>query len=377
VAVLGPRQAGKSTFAKQLAAEWPANTITYFDLEDPAAEAQLADPRLALSPLRGLVVLDEIQRHPELFPLIRVLADRPGVPAQFLVLGSASPELLRQSSETLAGRIAYSEIGPFDLGEIAEAQAHDRQVMDLSDVLRLWRRGGLPRSFLAGDEAASFEWRRQFVRTFLERDLPMLGVRTPPEVMRRFWSMISHWNGQVWNAAELSRSLGVSRPTVDRYLDVLCSTFMVQRLLPWHTNAGKREVKAPKVFVADSGLLHAILNLREHEDLLGHPKAGASWEGFAIRQIVRRLAADERECFFWALHSGGELDLLVLRGRVRRGFEIKLTQSPRVTVSMRNAMEALQLDSLDVVHAGPETYPMSERVRALSLLNLERDLERL
>ena len=361
VALLGARQVGKTSLARALAARHVRSTR--FDLEDPAQRAQLDDAGLALRALRGLVVLDEIQRRPELFPVLRVLADRPRTPARFLVLGSASPELLRQASESLAGRIAFHELGGFDLEEVGGPAWR-----------QLWLRGGFPRSFLARSAADSLAWRRDFISTFLERDLPQLGISTPAATLRRFWSMLAHWHGQVWNASEFARAFGVSVQTVGRYLDQLEGTFVVRRLQPWHENLSKRQVKAPKVYVADSGLLHALLGLPGERDLLGHPKAGASFEGFAIGQVARRLGARRDECHFWATHAGAELDLLIVRGRTRLGFEVKLSEAPAVTTSMKVALTDLKLQRLDVIHAGDRTFPLTPRVRALALSRLVQDL---
>jgi uncharacterized protein len=358
VAILGPRQVGKTSIARNLA-EVYEERATFFDLESPVTLARLAEPMLVLEPLRGLVVLDEIQRRPELFPILRVLADRPGQPARFLVLGSASPELLRQTSESLAGRIHFHELGGFALDETGS------ETLD-----RLWLRGGFPLSFLADSEVASFEWRRDFIRTFLERDLPQLGIQTPGETLRRFWTMLAHVHGQTWNGAEFSRSFGVSVPTVQRYLDLLSSTFVVHQLRPWFENLGKRQVKSPKVYLSDSGLAHALLGITDREDLESHPRLGASWEGFAIREIVERLGARPEEAFFWSTHGGAELDLLVIRGRRRLGFEIKRTDAPKVTPSMRIALADLKLDRLDVIHAGEFDFPMTEGIRAVPLAKI-------
>jgi predicted AAA+ superfamily ATPase len=365
VGLIGARQVGKSTLARSLIAGGKLKA-TVFDLEDPRALARLEPPMLALEGLKGLVVLDEIQRRPDLFPVLRVLADRPRHPARFLVLGSASPELLRQSSETLAGRIAYHELSGFDLSE-AGAPALER----------LWLRGGFPSSFTARTETASFQWRRQFIRTFVEREISELELGLSPAVVGRFWNMLAHYHGQIWNAAELARAFGVSEKTVRSYLDFLVATFVAQRLPPWHENIGKREVKAPKVYISDSGLLHGLLGVVTRDDLLGHPKRGASWEGFAVRQITSRLGAHPRECFFWALHSGAELDLLVMRGRTRLGFEVKHTDSPEVTPSMRSALENLGLAHLYVVHAGEETFPLGPKITALPLRRVWQDLDKL
>jgi len=362
VAILGPRQVGKTTLARAIGKSWKG-PVTAFDLEDPGDVASLADPLLALRPLRGLVILDEVQRRPELFPVLRVLADRPRTPARFLVLGSASPELLQQSSESLAGRLALHELGPFSIGEIGAARLD-----------QLWLRGGFPLSFLARSGRASLDWRLDFVSTFLARDLPQLGVSIPATTLRRFWTMLAHYHGQVWNAAEFARSFGVSDMTVRRYLDLLAATFVVRILLPWHENLGKRQVKSPKIYIADSGVLHALLNLGAREDIERHPKVGASFEGFAIASIVDRLRARWDECYFWATHAGAELDLLVVRGRTRIGFEIKRTVAPAVTPSMRTAIKDLKLSRLDVIHAGDRTFPLAPRIRAVALSRLLDDV---
>ncbi len=363
VAILGARQVGKTTLAQQLIEHHPAGA-TFFDLENPDDLARLAEPMLTLKALRGLVVLDEIQRLPEVFPILRVLADRPGLPARFLVLGSASPDLLRQTSESLAGRIHYHELTGFALDEVGVEASQ-----------RLWLQGGFPPAFLADSPRESADWRRDFVRTFLERDLPQLGVRVPAETLRRFWTMVAHYHGQTWNAAELARALGVSGGTVRHYLDILTASLVVRQLQPWFENLGKRQVKAPKVYLADSGLLHTLLNLETFHDLTGHPKIGASWEGFVLSEVSRCLGARREECFFWATHSGAELDLLVVRGQRRLGFEIKYTSAPRVLRSMHIALADLKLDRLDVVHGGEHTFPLGERIRALPLSRLEEDLE--
>jgi predicted AAA+ superfamily ATPase len=362
VAILGARQVGKTTLARDLRRTWTGPTVA-FDLEDPADVARLTDPLLALGPHRGLVVLDEIQRRPDLFPLLRVLADRPGTPARFLVLGSAAPDLLRQSSESLAGRIAFHELNGFSLAELGPARLD-----------RLWLRGAFPRSVLARSGRESFEWRGDFIRTFLERDLPQLGVSIPAATLRRFWTMLAHYHGQIWNGSEFGRAFGVSDMTVRRYLDVLAGTFVVHVLAPWHEHLGKRQVKSPKVFLSDTGLLHALLDVRSAEDLECHPKVGASWEGLAIDAIVDRLHVPWHECFFWATHGGAELDLLVVHGRMRVGFEIKRTTAPHVTPSMRIALHDLKLARLDVVHAGSHTFPLAPKIRAVAMSRLLADL---
>lgn len=356
VAIVGARQTGKTTLANRIVQDFPG-TAHRFDLEDPRDEARLAAPMLVLEALEGLVVIDEIQRMPALFPVLRVLADRAGTRVRYLILGSAAPELIRGSSESLAGRIAYHELPGFD---IQEAGAES--------INALWQRGGLPRSLLAASDTASLRWRREYIRSYLERDIPALGFRLAPTTLRRFWSMLAHYSGQLWNGAELARAFGVSEPTVRHYLDILSATCMVRVLPPWHENLGKRQVKAPKVYLADSGLLHALLDIgTTPEALLGHPRVGASWEGFVLHQIVRALKADWQDCTHWRLHTGAELDLLVSRGDRRLGFEIKRTDAPRFTPSMKSALDALRLERLFVVHAGSTAWLLAERVEALPL----------
>jgi len=364
VALLGARQVGKTTLAGQIAGEF-AGHVTSFDLEDPADLALLEDPGLALRPLKGLVVLDEAQRRPDLFPLLRVLADRPAQPARFLLLGSSSPELIGKVSETLAGRVAFHSLPGFTPDEVGS---------DADTLHRLWLRGGLPRAFLAGTDEASAEWLCAFLRTFLERDLARLGVSLPADTLRRFWSMLAHWHGQVWNGAEFGRAFGVSGHTVRRYLDALVGTYVVRLLPPWFENLAKRQVRSPKVYLSDPGVLHALLGIASHDDLLGHPKVGASWEGLALDLVLRRLGARDEEAFFWATHAGAELDLLVVRGRTRLGFEFKRREAPRLTPSMRHARDDLRLDRLVVVHAGPRDYPLADRVEALGLARVWTEL---
>jgi predicted AAA+ superfamily ATPase len=358
--MLGARQVGKTTLARELVARYGGSS-TYLDLEDPEAFARLEEPKLALEPLRGLVVLDEIQRRPELFPVLRVLADRPRTPARFVVLGSASPGLLRQASESLAGRIVYHELEGLSLDEVGE----DRSQL-------LWRRGGFPPAFLAPSEEGSSAWRREFIRAFLERDIPQLGIRVPAVTLNRFWRMLAHYHGQLWNGVELARAFGVAHTTVRHYLDILTGALVIRQLLPWHENIGKRQVKAPKVYLADSGLLHTLLGLQSQEDLEGHPKVGASWEGFVLKEIIRHLGAQKEECFFWATHAGAELGLLVIRGRTRLGFEINRTAAPRVTPSMRSALHSLGLERLTVIHAGDHAFPLAERIEAIPLAELRQ-----
>jgi hypothetical protein len=363
VAILGARQVGKTTLARQFL-DGRKGPMTVFDLESAEDLALLRDPLLALRRLEGLVVIDEVQRRPDLFTSLRVLVDEPRGRRRFLVLGSASPELLQQSSETLAGRIAYHELDGLGLDEVGA-----------SEWARLWRRGGFPRSFLARSEAASLRWRRSLIRTYLERDIPALGLRLPAPALRRFWMMLAHYHGQVWNASEFARSFGVAHTTVQRYLDVLAETFMVRQLQPWHENIGKRQVRSPKVFVRDSGLLHALLGLSDARAIDSHPKVGASWEGFALGAVVSRLGALPEECFFWATHSGAELDLLVIRGARRLGFGFKLTTAPEVSRSMRTAREDLSLTELCVIHAGSRSFDMERGIRAIAFERLLDDLK--
>jgi len=365
VGILGARQVGKTTLAGQLASARKGATHR-FDLEDPRDVARLEDAMLALADLRGLVVIDEVQRRPDLFPALRVLADRRRRPARFLVLGSASPDLLRQSSETLAGRIHYHRLDGLGLDEVSPKQSS-----------KLWLRGGFPRAFLARSEASSMAWRLGFIETFLQRDLPQLGLDVSAETLRSFWTMLAHYHGQIFNASVLGRSLGVSAPTVVRYLDLLVATFVVRRLRPWHANIKKRQVKSPKIYINDTGLLHALLNLPQRLDLDRHPKVGASWESFAMNEVVAQLGARWDECSFWATHQGAELDLLVVRGRRRLGFELKRSSAPRLTPSMRIAARDLSLTRLTVIHAGKDSYPLARHIRAVPLSRLRQEVPQL
>ncbi|MFZ9752494.1 MAG: ATP-binding protein [Cyanobium sp.] len=351
VALLGPRQCGKTTLARQLV---PVTSANYFDLEDPISLARLEEPLTALDELRGTVVIDEVQRRPELFPLLRVLADRAETPARFLILGSASPALLRQSSESLAGRLEIVEMAGFDLAEVGLAGAE-----------ALWLRGGFPRAFLAASEGDSLIWRRDFIRALLESDLPQLGVRVPSATLQRFWAMLAHFHGQLWNGTELGRSLGVSQTSCRRYLDLLEGVFMVRLLQPWHANLLKRQVKAPKIYIRDTGLLHQLLQIGDRDALLCHPRLGASWEGFVIEQLL--AAWRPESAWFWATHGGAELDLLVSRGGRRIGVEIKRADAPRLSASMRQALGDLELDQLLVVTPGERGYRLNERARVVSL----------
>jgi len=351
VALLGPRQCGKTTLARQLV---PVASANYFDLEDPISLARLDEPLTALAELRGTVVIDEVQRRPELFPLLRVLADRAETPARFLILGSASPALLRQSSESLAGRLEIVEMAGFDLAEVG-----------LDKAQALWLRGGFPRAFLAGSEGDSLIWRRDFIRTLLESDLPQLGVRVPGATLQRFWAMLAHFHGQLWNGAELGRSLGLSQTSCRRYLDLLEGVFMVRLLQPWHANLLKRQVKAPKLYIRDTGLLHQLLQIGDRDALLCHPRLGASWEGFVVEQLLATWQPEG--AWFWATHGGAELDLLVHHGDRTIGVEIKRADAPRLSASMRQALQDLQLDQLLVVTPGDRSYRLNERARVVSL----------
>ena len=361
VGIIGARQVGKTTMARQLANDWKEPTH-WFDLESPEDMARLSDPLLALRGRDGLVILDEIQRAPELFPVLRVLTDAADRKCRFLLLGSASPQLIAHASESLAGRIEYMRLNGFGLDDLPPNSLQKR-----------WIRGGFPRSFTASSEKASFAWRKAFIRTFLERDLPQLGVNVSATTMRRFWTMLAHYHGQTWNASEFGRSFGVADTTARNYLDRLTDALVVRQLSPWHENISKRQAKAPKIYLADSGILHALLNLPEQEDVECHPKCGASWEGVAIEQIVRCLQANDEDGYYWATHAGAELDFLFVRGQTRLGFEMKRTTAPVITKSMRVALEDLKLDRLYVVHSGPHRFPLSDRILALPLDLLYRE----
>jgi predicted AAA+ superfamily ATPase len=351
VALLGPRQCGKTTLARDFV---PVQSPNYFDLEDPAGLARLAEPDLALRRLRGLVVIDEIQRRPDLFPLLRVLADRRPLPARFLILGSASPELLRQSSETLAGRMETVPLEGFRLSDVGVTR-QDRH----------WLRGGFPLAFTARSEQDSLAWRRGFLQTFLERDIPQLGIRIPALALRRFWGMLAHHHAQIWNAAELARSLGVGEATVRRYLDLLSGVFMVRQLSPWYENLGKRQVKAPKIYVRDSGLLHVLLGIGSRHDWEMHPKVGGSWEGYVVEEVLKALQPEE--AYFWATHQGAELDLLLFKNGKRIGVECKRSDAPVLTPSMRIALADLHLDRLHVLYPGTRRYSLAKNVEVVPL----------
>ena len=354
VVLTGPRQCGKTTLARQLVDETSEN---YFDLENPIDLARLREPMTALASLVGLVVIDEVQRRPELFSVLRVLADRRGIPARFLILGSAAGDLLRQSSESLAGRAERIELGGFSLREVG---------VDAESAL--WRRGGFPLSFLPSREADSVAWRRQFVLTLTERDLPQWGVRVPSAALQRFWTMLAHYHGQIWNSADPARALGVSESTTRRYLDLLTDAYMVRQLQPWHANTKKRQVKSPKVYVRDSGLLHQLLGIGSVKDLLGHPKLGASWEGFVIEQVLAHEPHDE--AYFWATHQGAEIDLLLRRGGDWLGVECKRSDAPTMTKSIGIALDDLNLARVAVIYPGGKKFALADRVEAVPVARL-------
>jgi hypothetical protein len=359
-ALLGPRQCGKTTLARQLAERGKAH---FFDLETGVSRARLENhPELALSELQGLVVIDEIQRLPGLFATLRPMADRPGRPTRFLILGSASPELVKGVSESLAGRVGFVDLSGFSLEEVG------------ADSLPvLWQRGGFPRSFLAASDSAGERWRQNFIRTYLERDIPRLGIRISAETLRRFWMMIAHYHGQIWNGAELARSFGVSEPTVRHYLDLLTGTFLLRQLPPWFENLAKRQYKTPKVYVRDSVLLHSLLGARRHDDLLAHPKLGASWEGFALEQVLHVVGAER--AFFWGTHAGAELDLVLFRGGRRYGVDFKYGDAPAMTKSMRIALEDLKLEGAWFVYPGKESYRVHVKVRVCPLPEMLQEFE--
>ena len=350
-ALLGPRQCGKTTLARMIAEREPC---TYFDLENPVDNRRLSAPMRTLEGLTDLVVIDEVQRRPDLFELLRVLVDRPQNATLFLLLGSASPQLVKGVSESLAGRIGFVDLSGFNLGEVGDEHQD-----------RLWIRGGFPRSFLADDNSASILWRDDFVRTFLERDIPQLGITIPSETLRRFWTMVAHYHGQVWNAADFARSLGTSENTARRYLDILAGAYVVRVLPPWFENIRKRQVKAPKVYIRDSGILHTLLQLRTLAHLQGHPKIGASWEGFAIEHVISTF--ETRDAYFWATHAGAELDLLVMTAGRRYGFEFKYADAPGRTRSMHSAIKDLQLEHLWVVYPGVQEYTLHERISVIPM----------
>ncbi len=354
-ALLGPRQVGKTTLASRFSADFPPETIHLFDLENPLDLTQFDNPILLLAPLvqaGSLIIIDEIQRRPELFPVLRVLIDKN--PGKFLILGSASRDLIQQSSETLAGRLGYIEVTPFSYAETKEKE-------------NLWLRGGFPRSYLAESIEESFLWREAYIRTFLERDIPSLGFNIPAQQVYRFWMMLCHYHGQTLNVSDLARSLAISDHMVRKYLDILVGTFMIRILHPWFENISKRQVKAPKIYFRDSGILHALLGIRNEKQLTSYPRLGAFWEGFALEEVLRKYQAGQDECFFWATQSGAELDLFLLREGKRLGFEFKYSDSPKLTASMHIAYADLKLDHLYVIYPGKGRFPLTENITACGL----------
>ena len=349
VALLGPRQCGKTTLARELV---DSASLNYFDLEDPESMIRLGDPKTAFASLKGLVVIDEVQRRPDLFPVLRVLLDRKPLPAKFLILGSASPDLLQQSSESLAGRLEMIVMGGFGLTEIG-----------LKNYSRLWLRGGFPLSFLAKSDIDSFIWRKSFIQMFLERDLRQQGINIPTVSLHRFWTMLAHSHGQIWNAVPPASSLGVSEHTVRRYLDILTGVFMVRQLQPWHANIKKRQVKAPKVYIRDTGVLHALLGLKNESETLKHPRCGASWEGFVIEEVIRSVDPDD--IYFWATHNGAEIVMVFTKGGRMYGVECKRADAPAMTPSIRIALEDLKLERITVIYPGEKRYSLHKKVEVV------------
>jgi uncharacterized protein len=349
VALIGPRQCGKTTLCRQIL---PESSINYFDLEDPASLSRLDEPMTALSPLQGLVVIDEIQNRPDLFPVLRVLIDRSNNTGQYLILGSAAMNLLRQASQSLAGRLEVIELSGFSLQEVG-AKLLDKH----------WRRGGFPRSYIADSEAGSFKWRQDFVRSYLERELPQLDLRVSARTLQRLWTMLAHYHGQIRNMAELGRALSTSEKTSGHYIDLLEDLFMIRQLQPWHANLKKRQVKAPKIYLRDSGLLHYLMNIKTEKDLLEHPRCGASWEGYVIEEVLKILPVDD--AYFWATHGGAELDLLLFHNGRKYGVECKRVDAPRITPSITAALEDLELEKLTIIYPGSKAYALNEKVNVM------------
>jgi predicted AAA+ superfamily ATPase len=346
VALLGPRQCGKTTLAREFV---DIDSPNYFDLEDNSSLIGLADPKTALAPLKELVVIDEVQRRPEIFPILRVLLDRTPLPAKFLILGSASPDLLRQSSESLAGRLELIEMDGFNLSEVGEKKSS-----------ALWARGGFPLSFLAKSDADSFAWRNSFIKTFLERDLRAQGIDVPTVALHRFWIMLAHSHGQIWNAAPFATSLGLSQPTVRKYLDILTGLFMIRQIQPWYANIKKRQVKAPKVYIRDTGILNSLLGIKTEADVPRHPSCGASWEGFVIEEVIHAVEPDD--VYYWATHNGAEIDLVLFKDGRMYGVEVKRNDAPTMTPSMRVALEDLKLERIAVIYPGEKRYELHKRI---------------
>lgn len=360
IGILGPRQCGKTTLAKQYVAKFKDNykTVSLFDLEDALDLQRLENPRIALEKLQGLIVIDEIQLRPDLFPILRVLIDQNRDKQKYLILGSASRELLRQSAETLAGRISYMELTPF-------------QATEVDDLDKLWYRGGFPLSYLAADQQLSYKWREAYIRTFLEQDIPALGFNITTGALRRFWAMLTHYHGQAFNANELGNSLDISHNTVRKYLDILVGTFMIRELQPWFENLKKRQVKAPKIYFRDSGVYHTLCRILDFTQLMENPKLGASWEGFALETIINKhhTEIDKNDCYFWGTHAGAELDLMILNGDTRWGFEFKFNDVPKISKSMRIACDELKLDGLTIIYPGTQDFTLEKNIKAKGLKN--------
>lgn len=352
--MLGPRQCGKTTLAREYFSNHQGRKENYFDLENPTDLLRLQDPLLALEELTDLVVIDEVQRAPELFPILRVLVDQGKHSLRYLILGSASRHLIKQGSESLAGRIHYIEICPFSMGEV-------------EDIRTLWLRGGFPLSYLAANDQDSVQWRKDYVKTFLEQDIPQLGINIPAMQLRRFWMMLAHYHAQTFNASEIGNALDLSHHTISNYLDILTGTFMVRQLNPWFENIAKRQVKTKKIYFRDSGILHTLLNINNSSELLLHPKIGASWEGFALESIIRHLKVDAEDCYFWSTHGGAELDLLINTGSERHGFEFKFSKTPKLTRSMQIAYDELKLNSLTVIYPGDKPIRLSQKISCVGL----------
>lgn len=353
IAILGPRQCGKTTLAKQFAKEQKLQ-VHHFDLEDPVDLAKLDSPMLAFERLSGLIIIDEIQRRPELFPILRVLADQKPLRKKFLILGSASRNLLMQSSESLAGRINYLELTPFSLIEV-------------SNFDRLWLRGGFPKSYLAKSLDMSMEWRNAYITTFLEQDIPNLGIQVPARTLRRFWMMLAHYHGNIFNASEIGGSLGIAHTTARHYLDILTGTFMIRELSPWIENLDKRQIKSPKIYFRDSGIFHSLIGITTQTSLRNNPKLGASWEGIALEEVIRFHAATPQEVYFWGVHNQAELDLLIIKNGKRLGFEFKYSDAPKLTNSMQSAFEYLNLDELVVIYPGKVQYNLTKKIYVIGL----------
>jgi predicted AAA+ superfamily ATPase len=360
VAILGPRQCGKTTLARQYFASQQGKPEHYFDLEDPLDIQRMTDPMLALDQQSGFIVIDEMQLRPDLFPILRVLVDRATYPKQFLILGSASRDLVHKSSETLAGRIHYLELTPFNYEEIIDTDKHPADLHQKIETL--WLRGGFPLSYLAANALFSLQWRKDYIKTYLEQDIPKLGITIPAEKLRRFWIMLTHYHGQILNASKLANSMDLSHHTIQNYLDILTGTFMIRQLSAWHENIKKRQVKAKKIYFRDSGILHALSNIQEYSHLLTNPIIGASWEGFALEAIINAFKADPQDCYFWSTHTGAELDLLITMHNQKIGFEFKFTKNPKVTPSMLRALEDLTLEHLYVIYPGELEFSIHPKI---------------